>query len=628
MPPETKNGVAPKTVFPSLAATVFPAVALAAVAWALAWVTTGSIDSSDWLPYAILAALLLAVAAVSSAGSRPGRAATAGIALLLAFACWQAVSIAWAALPSLARDDALLTLFYVVALSIGVLGSRGVLDRLVAAGSVAAGCGVLAIGIGLALRFGSAPENRFSGGRLTSPISYPNGLAAMFLVGFWPAIVIAGRRTAPVLVRACGVGIAAALGCGWLLTQSKGGGIALGISALLLFALARDRLRLVIPTAIVAVLVGPQFSPLTSAFGENGSALRHAARHAGTTVLWVTAAAAVAGAVYALLDRRFALPPRARKLTGRLALAAVLVAVVALPVAFFATVNHPGRFVADKWSAFKHQPKHETAATHFATLGSNRYDFWRVALDQFRRHPVAGIGGRGFGPAYLIERRSGETPARAHSFELDALSELGIVGLVLLVGGLAPLVWLVARAASLGDAAGTAAFGTAAYWLVHASADWIWTIPATGVPFFLLLGVGIVPVPWELGRAARIAVAGLAVLAAVLAFLPPWLSSQLSSHALATGSPSGLHWARKLDPLSVEPYRVEAAIAPTPQDALPPLLAAVRKEPRSADLHFELGIAYERAGRRDAARRAIQEALRLEPREDSIVAALKRISRR
>lgn len=431
------------------------------------------------------------------------------------------------------------------------------------------------------------------------------------------------------LARAGGLAAAAAVGCGWLMTQSKGGGIALAVSAIVLFGVARERLRLVVPAAIVTALVGSQFSPLTAAYGEGGSTLHNAARHAGTTLLLVTAAAAAAGAAYALLDRQYALPPHARMLAGRLALAAVVVAAVAVPVAFFATVHHPGRFVADKWSAFKHQPEHDTAATHFASLGSNRYDFWRVALDKFERHPVAGIGGRGFGPAYLIARRSGETPARAHSLELDALSELGVVGFLLLVAGLAPLVALVAVGAARGDAPATAALGTTAYFLVHASADWIWTIPAVGLPCFLLLGIGVVPGSQPpLGRRARATIATLAVLAALLAFTPPWLSARLSAQALNSGSPSDLRWARRLDSLSVEPYLVRAAIAPAPAAALPPLQAAVRKEPRSADLRFELGLAYERAGRRVAARRALEAALRLEPGEDSIERALKRAGRR
>ena len=81
-----------------------------------------------------------------------------------------------------------------------------------------------------------------------------------------------------------------------------------------------------------------------------------------------------------------------------LVLAVVVAAVIAAPIAFFASVDHPGRYVGDRWRSFKHAPYDESGRNHFISLGSNRYDFWRVALTEFRDHPVAGIGDRGFGP--------------------------------------------------------------------------------------------------------------------------------------------------------------------------------------------------------------------------------------
>jgi O-Antigen ligase len=602
-----------------------PAVAVVAGACLLAWVETGSIDAGDWLIYAVFAALLLAVVAVTSALSLPHRAALVGLACLVAYAGWQAVSISWAALPSLARDDALLTLFYAVVLALG-LTVRGLLDRGVVVGAVAAGSGILAVATGAALRWGASPESRFADGRLAFPVSYTNGAAAMFLIGFWPALVLAAKRRAPVLARSAALAVAAATLSGWLLTQSKGGGIALALSAVAMLVVARDRLRLVIPGAILAALVGSQFDALTAAYTSGD--VRASARHAGLVLLLLTAAAAVAGAVYALVDRRLELPEPAAKALARGALVVAVAIVIAIPAAFFATVDHPGSWASDRWHSFKHDPNADSAGTHFGTLGSNRYDFWRVALGQFEHHPVAGIGGRGFGPAYLIHRRSTEVPARAHSFELDALSELGVIGFALLVAALAPLVWLAARGAWCGDLAGTAAFGAAAYFVTHASADWIWTIPAVGVPFFALLGAACAD--REPRTAPRLAAVGVAVASAAVAlvlFAPPWLSATLSSSALDGSSSPGsdLRWARRLDPLSVEPYVVAASLARTPGEAVPPLQKAARKEPRSVDARFQLGLAYLQANRRAAARRELQAALRLEPGEPSIERAIRRV---
>ena len=591
----------------------------------LAWVETGSIDAGDWLIYAVFAALLLAVVAATSSLSLPPRAAIVGLACLVAYAGWQAVSIAWSALPSLARDDALLTLFYAVVLALG-LCVRGTADRGIVVGAVAAGSGILAVATGVALRWGVSPESHFADRRLAFPVSYTNGAAAMFLIGFWPALVLASRRRAPVLARSGALAAAAAMLAGWLLTQSKGGGIALACSSVAMLVVSRDRLRLIVPGAILAALVGSQFDALTAAYTSGD--VQGSARHAGLVLLLVAAAAAVAGAVYGLVDRSLELPVPVARTMARAALVVAVAVVIAIPVGFFATVDHPGRWASDHWHSFKHDPQTDTTGTHFGTLGSNRYDFWRVALGQFEHHPVAGIGGRGFGPAYLIHRRSTEVPARAHSFELDALSELGVIGFLLLVAALAPLLWLTARGAWCGDLAGAAGFGAAAYFVTHASADWIWTIPAVGVPFFALLGAACATrEPRPAPRLAGIGVAVASAAVALILFAPSWLSATLSSSALNGSSSPGsdLRWARRLDPLSVEPYVVAASIARTPAEAIPPLQTAARKEPRSVDARFQLGLAYLSANRRVAARRELQAALALEPGEPSIERAIRRV---
>ncbi len=165
-----------------------------------------------------------------------------------------------------------------VVLAIG-LSVRGAADRGVVVAAVAAGSGALAVATGAALRFGSTPESDFGDGRLAFPVTYTNGAAAMFLVGFWPALVLAARREVPLAARAGGLAAAAATLAAWLVTQSKGGGIALALSAVAVLVVSRDRLRLLVPGAIAGVLVGSQFHRLTAAY--TSADLRAAARDAG-----------------------------------------------------------------------------------------------------------------------------------------------------------------------------------------------------------------------------------------------------------------------------------------------------------------------------------------------------------
>ena len=65
-------------------------------------------------------------------------------------------------------------------------------------------------------------------------------------------------------------------------------------------------------------------------------------------------------------------------------------------------------------------------------LGSNRPEYWRVALDVFKADPVEGVGSSGFAVEWLQKRRISEGVHDAHSLEIETLAELGLVGVALL----------------------------------------------------------------------------------------------------------------------------------------------------------------------------------------------------
>jgi O-Antigen ligase len=596
---------------------VLPAAALGAVASALAWVETGSTVGQDWLPYAFFSALLLAAVLVGGA-LRLWRRELAAVSALVALAAWAALSISWSAIPPLARDEALLTVFYAIVLLVPLLTLRNRLERVFALAAVAAASGLLAVGVGIVLRFGSDQADHFYSGRLSFPISYPNAQAAVFLIGFWPAVVLAALRRSPLLARALALATATAIASGWLTAQSKGGVLALAVSAGLVFAFSPLRLRLLPPVLVAAGLTAAAYHPLTAAFRSGDAA---DVKRAGAAILVLTAAGGAAGLVYGLVDRRLELGPRAVRVAGLASLALFAAAVAAGVALFFTRIYHQGWF-DDQWRAFKDIPAQSSASSHLLQLGSYRYDIWRVGLQEFEHHPLAGIGSRGFGPAYLQQRNSPDVPARAHSFELDALSELGIVGFVLLAAALVLLFLpLVPRMRAL-DPAGTAAFAGCSYWLVHASVDWIWTVPACGVPFFLLIGAGGSGGERQVLRPrVSLAAAVAIVVVALVAFVPPWLSARLTDHG-------DLHAAKRLDPLSVDPYIAQSARAATPKAALAGLREAVRKEPRVVELHFDLAIAYLRAHEPERARAELLVARRLDPREPRIRDALRNLPKR
>ena len=599
-----------------------PVLCATAVALTLAWRLDGSILAPDWLPYGMLVALVAATVLFSSA-RRPSAPPVVCAALIAAFGFWTGISAIWSPAPALARDEFLLISLYALSLVLPALTLRTERSCELALGGVAFALGASAVGIAARARFGADPGSLYPDGRLTAPISYVNAQAAFFLVGLWPALALAARRNVNASVRALALGCASAMLAGWLSTQSKGGAVAVVVSAVVVFAAVPGRLRLLVPALAGALLVAPQYDGLTAPF--RSGATDEAARDAGGIALALFVAGTAVGAVYALVDRRLTVPPRARRAA---ALAVAVVATLAVAIGAFQVTRHvddPGEFVSEKWESFKQLPTTETGSSHLLSLGSNRYDFWRVSLAGFADHPVAGVGGRGFGAVYLQEARSTETPVRAHSLPLDALLETGFVGFALLAGAFLLLTIAVSR--RLGSLTGAAALGTLAYFSVHASGDWIWTFPAVGIPAFLLLGIALAagedrPLP----RRAALAGGTAAVAVALLLFAPPWLSGRVTERALAgTTAPADLVWARRLDPLAIEPLLAEARLAGAPAQAVAPLEHAAAKEPRNVAVRYLLGLAYLDAGRPGEARAELQAARRLYPGSEEIARALARI---
>jgi O-antigen ligase/polysaccharide polymerase Wzy-like membrane protein/tetratricopeptide repeat protein len=608
-----------------LAARTTPTGLVLAGAAILAWRERGSTATAHWLGYAALTLLVLAVVLVAGPAYRPRRAALVALGSLSALGAWWALSAAWSPLPSLARDEGLLAVYYAAAAAVPLLSLRLPEERIAAVGLVAAVIGLLAIGTGVELLASNEPQRLFDDGRLYFPVSYANGTASLFLLGFWPAIGLAARHRSPLVVRSLALGSGVAVcGC-WLCTQSKGAGLGLALSAVAFFALSPARLRALVPAALAAGIAAAGFRPLTEPFRASEADFADAASGAGRALLVLAGVGVVVGAAYAALDARLELSPRMRRGLGRLALAGLVAGVVGGAVTFGVLAGNPREFAADRWSSFKQLPERETGSTHFTTLGSSRYDFWRVSLNGFVDHPIAGIGGRGFGALYYQEKRTIEVSARAHSVFMDTLLEGGLVGTALLGLGTLPLLWLCARRARAMPAAVGGAAGL--LFLTHSSVDWTWTIPAVGVPAFVLLGIGAsgedaVRLPARTAALWALVTGALAL----FVYAPTWLSARLTQEAYFRPDPAyQLDWAKRLDPLAVTPYIAEGQLAGSARAAIPPLRKAASKEPRNLTTQYALGVAYLNAGDVPHARLALERARALAPSDPLVLAAVSRV---
>ena len=206
------------------------------------------------------------------------------------------------------------------------------------------------------------------------------------------------------------------------------------------------------------------------------------------------------------------------------------------------------------------------------------------------------------------------------------LADQGLIGFVLLVLGVGLPLLASARGARQRLLPAAAAFGGGAYWLIHGSADWLWSFPAIGVPFFVLLGIGASARDEIVPLRRRFAVSGATVAAAlvVLMLLPTWLAGRLVREAQlsATGAPARLRWAHRLDPLSTDVFVTRATEAPTYAAQVAALRTAVQMAPRQASLHYLLGVVELNGGHLAVARAELTRARALDPGDPVVERAL------
>jgi tetratricopeptide (TPR) repeat protein len=339
----------------------------------------------------------------------------------------------------------------------------------------------------------------------------------------------------------------------------------------------------------------------------------------------------------------------------------------AIAIVGLAAIGNPIARADHEWKSFKAgYPATKPGQSRLTQgLGSNRYDFYRVAYDAFSRNPLAGVGADNFGQDYLRHGRSEETPRYPHSVELRTLAQTGVVGALLLVGWLAAALLGAARGVRRGGLAGAVAAGAAVtflYWLVHGSFDWFWEIAGLAAPAVAMLGLACALGPRAAARPAdadpggdaerdgrgdpgpdqaprrrhpvRIAAVGGAVALGVVALLSlgaPWLAERSAKQA-ARGWPSNprlafdrLDFAANIDPLSDRPSLIAGSIALKIGElrrADRAFAEAAKRNPRGDYAYLERGVIASVEGRNTAAVALLSRAAALSPRDPFTADAL------
>jgi hypothetical protein len=468
-----------------------------------------------------------------------------------------------------------------------------------------------------------------AGYRLSEPIGYWNALGLFAAIGALLALgfTARGRRTA---FRALAGASLLVLLPTLYFTFSRGAWVALGVGLAAMIALDPRRLQLVATLLVLLPASGLALALAyrSPALSQVNPSLADASAAGHRLAVWICALAvgnALVVLVLVAAEHGLHVTRRAREAF----VAALALLLVAALSATFVRFGGPATIARNGWDAFAAPPTRVSGSLNnrlFNLSGTGRLPQWRVADNEFRRHPLLGSGAGTYELFWFKYRPYVGQIRDAHNLYLETLGELGVVGLVLLVLAFAPPLLAAARAR--GRSLVPAAFGAYVAYLVHAIVDWDWELPA--VTFTALACGAAILVSAREGKSVfvlktRIRAGAVAVTLSLLVFVVIGLVGN-SATSSATNAANGGNWrrveaktqtARRWAPWSATPLQLHAQaelaaarLGPARRD----FQRAVAKEPHDWTLWF--GLAQVSDGR--AARRALDQARKLNPRSPEI----------
>jgi hypothetical protein len=554
-----------------------------------------SIPQESRLQVGIAATGLVCGLGVAAGGLRAGRTmlAWSGVALLSGFALWSMLSALWSAAPDESWIAANRAIAYAVVTAVAIAAAASTRD---APRGVAIGIGAASLLVALyalggkiipGLHFASFdlnPGDDFS--RVREPIGYWNAVGILCVMAAPVCIWLAAFPDAAPRLR-----IGALLALTVLLlttatTYSRGALLAYVAVLVVMVGAGPQRLRR------LAVGVGAVIAALPSivvAFGLHNLSSSGLSLHAregsgavlGLVLLLSLAAVAVAANELLRVERRARWTEKHLRRVWRGLAIAVLGCLVIAAGALAASGRGIGGEISYQVDSFK-QPKAgpgNDPSRLISSNGSNRWIWWQEALGAFSDKPLGGWGAGSFPVVRYLYRRYDAPVRSTHSVPLQFLSETGVVGALLGLGGIgllgAAASAQVRRSSGIERSARLALLAAAAAWAVQSLVDWDWEIPAVTIPALVCAAVAAAPAPSGNRRGVRPAAPALlaiacalgAVLLAASAALPS-LAETKRLEALRDagagslkGAASDAELSHKLDPLSVDPLFTEAGIA-------------------------------------------------------------------
>ena len=555
------------------------------------------------------AALTLALVLRLTLAERPlegfGIAAGLVTAALGLLGVWSLVSSAWSDAPARAVAEFDRALLYMLMLALlATLPRTTETARIVLIGIAGAATFVCMAGLlsrVLPDAFPIAPNVLDQ--RLSYPITYWNGvglLAALAIVFATHLTCSAREHTAARVAAAAFLPLLAAT---LFFTFSRAAIAVMVVGVVAYVVLARPRgfvsaLVAVLPAAAIAVTWSYEADLLAKPDPTTDAAVDQGQEVFIVLVLCALAAGAARFALIHLgLDRRLAaidVPRRTRNIVTVAAASVLLVGTVTTWIAL--DMNDR---ISRQYEKFKEGDvirASEDARDRLTDVGNNgRIQHWEEALDAFADQPLRGTGAGTYELTWAEHRPSEFTVRDGHSLYLETLSELGVVGGILLIAALGGILGALAwRARGKERALWAAMLAAGGVWALHAAQDWVWELPSVTAWLFAAGGMALARPPGA-PETRLVAPPRLARVIAALVVLALAVTPVLN--ALAD--------ARLRD--SVAALKVGDC------------QTAIDRDPNNWVYHYGLGLVLAAQG--EDPREAIAEARRLNPREPRAVEA-------
>lgn len=579
----------------TLAPAVYAALAVAFIAS-----DEGGYFPTSWGWSALALTAVATTWLVAEARTDLGRLDVAFQAALTLMVAWVGLSILWSSdrAQSIAALERSLVLLTGCASFLVLARRRGA--RLLTAGLMLAITGVSAYALWNRL-FPTAstfhPRDPITLYRLFEPVGYWNALGAFAAVGILLALGVLNEPSGDLPTRIAAAVSIVVLPVTLFFTFSRGAWFALACGLAFSIAVFPRRFHLVATAATFAVLpaVGVLLasrSPALTATDARLPAAVHEGKHLAADLVALAVASAALAPVHGWISARVRLGLQTRR-----GFAAALV--VALAAAGSAAVVHEGGPAAIARRGYHSfiAPTPLTLPVNqsnrlFSLNGDGRARMWSVALHTIPGHWLGGTGAGSFARTWRQSPRADESIQDAHSLYVQTLSELGIVGLALVVG-LLVIPFLALRRLRWNPAAVGPA-GAYAVFVLHNGVDWDWQL--SGVALTGLL-VGALLLVLSRDRHPRAAGTGIRAGGAVMA-------TAVAAFALVAAIGNGA-LARAQSADASHRYATAAADANTARSWMP-----WSPEPLKA-----LGEAQLRLGEVSAARATFTKATAVDPRD-------------